>query len=61
MSKQNRRNFDSDFKLKVAIEAIKEQQTMRELAVKYELPPNQIIDWNQTDFYDLLMLRMSNC
>jgi transposase len=48
MSKQNRRNFSTDFKAKIAIEAIKEQQTMTELAAKYELHPNQITDWNRT-------------
>jgi transposase len=47
MSKQNRRNFSTDFKAKIAIEAIKEQQTMTELAAKYELHPNQITDWKK--------------
>jgi transposase len=47
MSKQNRRNFSTDFKAKIAIEAIKEQQTMTELAAKYEIHPNQITDWKK--------------
>ncbi len=39
---QKRRAFSAEFKAKVAIEALKEQQTLQELANKYELPPNQI-------------------
>lgn len=48
MSKNKRRNFSSDFKAKVAIEAIKEKQTLSELATKYELHPNQISDWKKS-------------
>lgn len=47
MSKQTRRNFSAEFKAKVAIEALKEQQTLSELAAKYELHPNQITDWKK--------------
>ncbi|MEO6931232.1 MAG: transposase [Chitinophagaceae bacterium] len=47
MSKQTRRNFSAEFKAKVAIEALKEQQTLSELATKYELHPVQITDWKK--------------
>jgi len=47
MGKNKRRNFSADFKAKVAIEAIKEQQTLSELASKYELHPNQIAEWKR--------------
>jgi transposase-like protein len=47
MGKNKRRNFSSDFKAKVAIEAIKEKQTLSELATKYELHPTQISDWKK--------------
>lgn len=47
MSKQTRRNFSAEFKAKVAIEALKEQQTLSELAAKYELHPTQITDWKK--------------
>lgn len=43
--KKSRRKFDSTFKVKVAIEALKEQQTLSELAVKFDLHPNQISQW----------------
>lgn len=47
MSKRTRRNFNPEFKAKVAIEALREQQTLSELAVKYGLHPNQISDWKK--------------
>ena len=45
--KRKRRKFSSKFKTKVALEAIKERQTLSELAEKYELHPNQITTWKK--------------
>lgn len=45
--KTGRRKFDSAFKAKVAIEAFKERETLQQLALKYELHPNQISQWKQ--------------
>ena len=45
--KKERRKFSSGFKTKVAIEAIKEQQSIQELAAKYELHPTQINSWKR--------------
>lgn len=45
--KKKRRNFSSSFKAKVAIEALKEQETLSELAVKFDVHPNQISKWKQ--------------
>lgn len=45
--RKKRRNFDASFKAKVAIEALKERETLNELAVKYDLHPNQISTWKQ--------------
>ena len=47
MSKNNRRNFSSEFKAKVVIEALKERSTLEELSAKYELHPNQIGVWKK--------------
>lgn len=44
---KKRRKLTADFKAKVALEAIKEQQTLQQLAQKYELHPNQISAWKQ--------------
>ncbi len=35
MKKQSRRKFSADFKAKVALEAVRNQHTVAELAVKY--------------------------
>lgn len=45
--KQTRRKFSAEFKAKVAIEALKERETLQELAIKFELHPSQISQWKQ--------------
>ena len=40
-----RRRFDAVFKAKVALEAIKENLTIAELANKYSVGPSQIAAW----------------
>jgi transposase len=47
MDKKNKRKFTATFKVKVALDALKGQATIAELAKKYELHPNQIIDWKK--------------
>lgn len=47
MSKTSRRKFSAEFKAKVCIEAIKEQQTIEALAKKYDLHPTQINLWKK--------------
>lgn len=45
--KSKRRKFSSKFKAKVAVEALKERQTLSELAERFELHPNQISTWKR--------------
>ena len=45
--KKTRRKFTKAFKAKVAIEAIKERQTLSELSKKFELHPQQISTWKR--------------
>lgn len=45
MKKQSRRKFSTDFKAKVALEAVKNQQTLAELAVKFDVNPVMISKW----------------
>ncbi|WP_297338200.1 transposase [Algoriphagus sp.] len=45
MSKQTRRKFNSEFKAKVALEAVRNQQTLAEIGLKYELSPVVISKW----------------
>lgn len=40
-----RKKFDKAFKAKVALEAIKGESTLQELAVNLEVTPNQISVW----------------
>ena len=45
--KKTRRKFTSKFKATVSIEALKEQQTLAEMAKKFEVHPNQITTWKR--------------
>lgn len=42
-----RRKFTSEFKKKVVLEALKERNTIQELAARYEIHPQQITDWKR--------------
>lgn len=42
-----KKKFDAAFKAKVALEALKGQKTMSELARLYEVHPNQIGQWKK--------------
>jgi transposase len=44
---QKRRSYSAEFKARVALEALKEQQTLQQLAQKHEVHPNQISSWKQ--------------
>ena len=42
-----RRSFTAEFKAKVALEAIKGQHTMAEIAQHYSVHPNQVTAWKR--------------
>jgi transposase len=45
--KRPRRNHAAAFKAKVALEAIKGEQTIVELAERFQVHPNQITEWKK--------------
>ena len=45
MSRRPRRNHSPAFKAKVALEAIRGDKTLAELAKAHDVHPNQITDW----------------
>ena len=42
-----RKSYDKTFKAKVALEAVKEELTLQELAKKFDVHPNQISKWKK--------------
>ena len=42
---KKRQSFSKNFKAKVALEALREESTIQEIAVKYGVHPNQISQW----------------
>ena len=44
---KKRRTFNDNFKARVALEAIKGERTISEIAGQFEVHPNQIIKWKK--------------
>ncbi len=47
MAKRPRRNHTAVFKAKVALEAVKEEKTVVEIAEIYDVHPNQVTQWKK--------------
>jgi transposase len=45
--KRSRRVFTGSFKTQVALEAVKERETLAELAKRFDVHPNMITKWKQ--------------
>ena len=56
-----RRNFGKDFKAKVAIEAIKDEKTINEIASIYEVHPTQAAQWKKLAIEKLPELMADSC
>lgn len=46
-NKRARRKFTGEFKAKVAVEALKAQETVNQIASQYELHPHQVAQWKK--------------
>ena len=44
---RKRRSFTAEFKSRVALEALRGEQSIQELAKRYEVHPNQISSWKR--------------
>jgi len=47
MKSRQRRNFSAEMKSRIALEAIKGQKTIQEIASHYGVHPNQVTNWKK--------------
>ena len=47
MSRRPRRNHSAAFKAKVALEAVRGDKTIAEIAQKHDVHPNQVTEWRR--------------
>ena len=47
MKKRGRKQYSADLKAKIAMEAVKGQRTIQEIASHYEVHPNMVTKWKK--------------
>ena len=47
MDKNQRKTHDKKFKARVALEALREESTIQQIAQKYHIHPNQVSQWKK--------------
>ncbi len=47
MKTRQRKTYTTEFKVKIALEAIKGQRTINEIATHYRVHPNQVTQWKK--------------
>jgi transposase-like protein len=47
MKTKQRKSYTTEFKVKIALEAIKGQRTINEIAGHYSIHPNQVTQWKK--------------
>ncbi len=57
---KTRKRYSSDFKSKVALEALKEQKTLSELSSEFQIHPNQISQWKKHVYDNINSLFLGN-
>jgi len=45
--KRQRKSFTTEFKVKIALDAIKGQRTVNEISIQYGVHPNQVTQWKR--------------
>lgn len=54
--KPRRKRYSAEFKARVALEAIREQKTVNEIASRYEVHPSQVTTWKKQALSELPQL-----